>query len=84
MKKFMLAMLFAGITLFATASTELKNVQVKTTTVKKTTNSLIVWEINFTCNGTPGTMCCFDTEAQAQAFINSHSAQWFCDYVNQP
>ena len=76
-------MLFASITLFATA-TELKKLPVKTTVEKKGNKKLVVWEISFTCNGTPGTMCCFNTEAEAQAFINSHSAQWFCDYVNQP
>ena len=83
MKKIMLAMFFASITLFATASAE-KKAEIKTTLAKKEIKNLIVWEIRFTCNGTPGTMCCFNTEAEAQAFINSHSAQWFCDYVNQP
>ena len=83
MKKIMLAFLFVSITLFATAKTGLKKEPVKTI-VKKIKDKTVVWEIRFTCNGTPGTFCCFNTEGQAQAFINSHSPSWFCDQVNQP
>jgi hypothetical protein len=79
----MLAFLFAGITLFATANSGLKTQSGKTI-VKKVKGKTIVWEIRFSCNGTPGTFCCFNSEGEAQSFINNHSSSWFCDYVNQP
>ena len=94
MKKLMLSFLFAFGILVVSANkaivsksngVELTNVQ-KDKLPKKNKNGkspFVQWEIRVNCgglNGCPGgTLCCFDTYAEAAANV-SFAIDWFCSF----
>jgi hypothetical protein len=83
MKKIILAVFLVSSTLFATANSKVKATTKTALFIKKTIKGKPVYEIRFSCDGgtTWGTVCCFNSTAEAQAFIDSGAINEFCQSV---
>lgn len=76
MKKIVLALLCMGTMFVAQAAPkETPKMSNSFKMEKKSLGNKYVWELRFTCDGgaTWGTVCCFNTSAEAMAFWNQNS-----------